>query len=201
MAARRLKFISGASMIKRFFDWLIQPLGLIAVGITFLAVFSAAAYGLSTTQSAPAQPLDFPHKVHIDPSGLNIQCLYCHPGASKGPNAGIPSQAKCWACHNQIEKTTNPDSELRFLVENVENGTPIQWVPVAQVPDFVQFNHRAHIAAGRNCEECHGDMSNLTVAENPQVFNMGFCLKCHIKASGDDQAKLNKLADCGTCHY
>ena len=30
-------------MIKKFFDWLKQPLGLIAVGIVFLAVFSAAA--------------------------------------------------------------------------------------------------------------------------------------------------------------
>ncbi len=187
-------------MIKRFFDWLIQPLGLIAVGITFLAVFSAASYGLSTTQSAPAQPIEFPHKTHIKSNGLNIQCLYCHPGAAKGPNAGIPSQAKCWACHNQMSLTETSEL-LAPLREAVESGTPIQWVPVAQVPDFVQFNHRAHIAAGRNCEECHGDMSELTVAENPQVFNMGFCLKCHIKVSGDDQAKLNKLADCGTCHY
>ena len=30
-------------MIKKFFDWLKQPLGLIAVGIVFLAVFSAAS--------------------------------------------------------------------------------------------------------------------------------------------------------------
>ncbi len=30
-------------MIKKLFDWLIQPLGLIAVGIAFLALFSLAA--------------------------------------------------------------------------------------------------------------------------------------------------------------
>ena len=177
-------------MIKRLFDWLIQPLGLIAVGIAFLAVFSLAAYGLSITQQAPAQPIQFPHKTHI---AFGIQCLYCHPGAAKGPSAGIPAPAKCWACHNQIAKTTDPKSELRFLVESVKSGTPIQWVPVAQVPDFVQFNHRAHIAAGKNCEDCHGDMSKLTVAENPQVFNMGFCLNCHTR---------KKVSiDCETCHY
>jgi hypothetical protein len=197
MAARRLKFISGASMIKRLFDWLIQPLGLIAVGIVFLAVFSVAAYGLSTTQAAPDQPIEFPHSRHIN---QGIQCLYCHPGADKGPNAGLPSQAKCWACHQQMQITETSEL-LAPLREAVESGTPIQWVPVAQVPDFVQFNHRAHIAAGKNCEECHGNMAELTIAENPQVFNMGFCLKCHIDSAGDDQEKLNKLADCGTCHY
>ncbi len=191
-------------MIKRLFDWLKQPLGLIAVGITFLAVFSVAAYGLYTTQQSPAQPIQFPHKTHV---AFGIQCLYCHPGAAKGPAAGIPSQAKCWACHQQIQKTLDsqqPDTQyplLQPLVAAVESGTPIEWVPVAQVPDFVQFNHRAHIAAGQNCENCHGDMSKVTIAENPQVFNMGFCLDCHIQVAGEDQAKLNKLADCGTCHY
>lgn len=184
-------------MIKRLFDWLKQPLGLIAVGIAFLAVFSFAAYGISTTQQAPAQPIQFPHKTHI---AFGMQCLFCHPGAAKGSTAGIPSQAKCWACHQQTAKTET-SVLLAPLKEAVESGTPIQWVPVAQVPDFVHFNHRAHIAAGKNCEECHGDMSKLTVAENPQVFNMGFCLNCHIKSAGDDKVKLNKLADCGTCHY
>lgn len=184
-------------MIKRFFDWLIQPLGLIAVGITFLAVFSIAAYGLSVTQTAPDQPIEFPHKTHI---ARGIQCLYCHPGAAKGPNAGIPTQSKCWACHQQLAITETSEL-LAPLREHVESGTPIQWVPVAQVPDFVQFNHRAHIAAGRNCEDCHGDMSQVTVAENPQIFNMGFCLNCHRNVAADNPELLTKLTDCGTCHY
>jgi len=185
-------------MIKRLFDWLKQPLGLIALGITFLALFSFAAYGIDSLQQPPKQPIQFPHKTHI---ALGIQCLYCHPGAASGPAAGIPAQSKCWACHQQIAKTTDPKSELRFLVENVKNNTPLEWVPVAQVPDFVQFNHRVHIAAGQNCENCHGDMSKLTIAENPQLLNMGFCLKCHKKVAGEDHEKLVKLSDCGTCHY
>ncbi len=184
-------------MIKRVLDWLIQPLGLIALGIVFLSVFSLAAFGINYTQSVPEQPIEFPHKTHIE---RGVQCLYCHPGAARGPAAGIPTQDKCWGCHQQIEKTDTSE-ELAKLKEKIENGEPIKWVPVAIVPDFVQFNHRAHIAAGRNCEECHGDMSKVTVAENPQVINMGFCLNCHIDAAGDDQEKLVKLADCGTCHY
>jgi hypothetical protein len=59
-------------MIKRIFDWLKQPLGLIAVGIAFLALFSVAAYGLYTTQQAPAQPIQFPHQTHV---AFGIQCL------------------------------------------------------------------------------------------------------------------------------
>ncbi len=191
-------------MIKRLIDWLKKPLGLIAVGIAFLALFSLAAYGISLTQTPPAQPVQFPHKTHV---AFGIQCLYCHPGAAKGPSAGIPSEAKCWGCHNQIQKTLDslkPDTKsplLRPLAESVKSGIPLQWVPVAQVPDFVQFNHRAHVAAGQNCEDCHGDMSKVTVAENPQVFNMGFCLKCHQTVAGDNHELLVKLTDCGTCHY
>jgi hypothetical protein len=184
-------------MIKRFFDWLKKPLGLIAVGITFLALFSLAAYGISLSQQPPAQPVQFPHKIH---NAFGIQCLYCHPGAAKGPAAGIPAEAKCWGCHNQIVKTQT-SLLLKPLKDSVLNGTPLQWVPVAQVPDFVQFNHRAHIAAGQNCENCHGDMSKMTVAENPQIFNMGFCLKCHTKVAGENHDLLVKLTDCGTCHY
>jgi hypothetical protein len=184
-------------MIKRIFDWLIQPLGLIAVGIAFLALFSLAAYGIYESQQTPEQPIQFPHRTHI---AFGIQCLYCHPGAASGPAAGIPSQSKCWGCHEQIEKTqTSP--LLAPLKNAVESGTPIEWVPVAIVPDFVQFNHRAHVAAGQNCENCHGDMTRVTIAENPQVMNMGWCLNCHIESAGDDHEKLVKLADCGTCHY
>jgi hypothetical protein len=184
-------------MIKRLFDWLKQPLGMIAVGIAFLALFSLAAYGISLTQQPPAQPVQFTHKLHVS---FGIQCLYCHPGAAKGPAAGIPSQEKCWGCHNQIQKTMTSEL-LKPLKDSVLSGTPLQWVPVAQVPDFVQFNHRAHVAAGKNCEECHGDMTQVTIAENPQVMNMGWCLNCHTETAGENHELLVKLTDCGTCHY
>ncbi|HCB01418.1 MAG TPA: cytochrome C [Anaerolineae bacterium] len=184
-------------MLKKIFNWLMQPIGLIAAGIAFLSVFSAAVYGISLTQQTPPQPIEFPHQTHVQ---FGIQCLYCHPGAAKGPAAGIPSQAKCWACHNQIEKTATSEL-LAPLKDAVLNGESIQWVPVAIVPDFVQFNHRAHVAAGKNCEDCHGDMSKVNIAENPQVMNMGWCLNCHIETAGEDQEKLIKLTDCGTCHY
>lgn len=184
-------------MIKKLFEWLRQPLGLIAVLITVLAVFSLAAYGIAQTQKPPEQPIQFTHKLHV---GLGVQCLYCHPGALRGPSPGLPTQAKCWGCHQQVAKTqTSP--KLAVLVDYVKNNKPIQWVPVAQLPDFVHFVHRPHIAAGLNCENCHGDMTKVEIAQNPQVMNMGWCLNCHRQKAGNDQEKLTKLTDCGTCHY
>ena len=204
-------------MVKKFFEWVISPMGRIGVIIGALAFFSLAAYGIAETQKSPPQPLDFRHDVHVT---KGVQCLYCHPGALRGPSPGLPTITKCWGCHQQLEITdTSPRLQaMRDLIDPVTNKPTkgFVWVPVAQVPDFVHFTHRPHVAAGLNCETCHGDMSKMEVAENPQVINMGFCLKCH-KSKTEDNATNNpdndpqvsavlaekriKLTDCGTCHY
>jgi hypothetical protein len=184
-------------MIRSLLEWLYQPMGRIAVLIGALSLFSIGAFGLYQTQLSPPQPIEFTHRLHV---GLGIQCLYCHPGALRGPSPGLPTQTKCWGCHQQMEKTFTSE-KLAVLVEYVESNRPIEWVPVAQVPDFVHFTHRPHIAAGLNCETCHGNMSQVEIAQNPQVMNMGWCLNCHRARADDDQEKLIKLTDCGTCHY
>jgi len=186
-------------MIQKVFKWLISPLGRVALVIGALAVLSGATWGISLAQKPPAQPVpEFPHSVH---DGMGVQCVYCHPGALRGPSPGLPTISKCWGCHQQIAKTQTSE-KLRPLREAWANGTEFQWVPVAQVPDFVQYNHRPHIAAGLNCENCHGDVAGLTTPyENPQVMNMGWCLACHQEKAKDDPELLAKLIDCGTCHY
>jgi len=184
-------------MIKRIFEWLMSPMGRVGVLIAALSLFSVAAYGIYTTQQPPEQPIEFRHDVHVK---LGVQCLYCHPGALRGPSPGLPTQNKCWGCHQQIAKTDTSE-RLAVLKEYVANNEPIQWIPVAQVPDFVHFTHRPHVAAGLNCENCHGDLSTMEIYENPQVLNMGWCLDCHKEKAGDDEEKFIKLTDCGTCHY
>ena len=184
-------------MIKKSFGVLFSPLGRIGLLIFGLILLSLVVWGISLTQSSPEQPIQFPHNRHVS---FGIQCLYCHPGASRGPVAGLPTQTKCWGCHQQME-ITKTSVLLKPLVQAVENNEPIAWVPVAVVPDFVHFNHRPHIAAGVNCETCHGDMTKVTIAENPQVMNMGWCLNCHREKTQDDPVKRTKLLDCGTCHY
>jgi len=199
-------------MFKKFFSALNQPLGRIGVLITLLVVLSAGVWGVAQTQKSPEQPIQFPHNLHV---GVGIQCLYCHPGALRGPSPGLPTEAKCWGCHQQMA-ITNTSPLLKPLVDAVQNNQPIDWVPVAQVPDFVHFNHRPHIASGLNCEDCHGNVSKMTVYQNPQIMNMGWCLSCH-RAKTEDNVQNNpnhdpavsamlaekrtKLTDCSTCHY
>ncbi len=174
--------------------WSRKPGCLAGVGIVIVLIVGGALYGIRLTQVPPPQPIQFPHNLHL---GFGIQCLYCHPGAWKGISAGLPTETKCWGCHQQI---TLRNTELNKLVAAVQKQEPIKWVPVFILPDFVYFNHRPHIAAGVNCETCHGELSRMTVAQYPQRFNMGFCLHCHRTRFAYDQVTLTRLTDCGTCH-
>ena len=159
-----------------------------------LLFLCAASYGVWYTQQPPQQPIQFNHSVHV---GFGVQCLYCHPGAWKSASAGIPTQTKCWGCHQQIPIK---NQEQQKLADAVAKNEPIQWVPVFIMPDFVYFNHRPHIAAGLNCETCHGEISRQTVAQPRPRLNMGWCLDCHRTRAADNEVLLTKLTDCGTCH-
>jgi hypothetical protein len=174
----------------------------IAVLVIVVLGLTGAGWGIYQTQTPPEQPIQFPHKVHV---GLGIQCLYCHPGALRGPSPGLPTITKCWGCHQQLAKYADGSvplpQDLQILKDHVDKNEPVKWVPVALVPDFVHFTHRPHIAAGLNCEQCHGEVSQMTVYQNPQVMNMGWCLNCHRKKAANDPVLLTKLTDCGTCHY
>jgi hypothetical protein len=174
-----------SSLIKR-------PWVRVGIGLVLLLVLGGAAGGIYLTQIPPEQPIHFPHSVHV---ALGAPCLYCHPGATSGPTAGLPSIGKCLGCHQQIPAST---SDLVLLKSYADQNKPIAWVPVAIQPDFVHFNHRPHIAAGVACESCHGDVSKMTVAERPFVQNMGWCLDCHKKMRPLDFVR---LGDCATCHY
>ena len=184
----------GEKILIRLPALLKQPLFRVILVITFLTLTGAAVWGISLTQVPPPQPIEFKHDLH---TRLGIQCLYCHPGAWTGQSSGLPTQSKCWGCHQQIEKTT---PELEKLAEYVDNDISIPWVPVAIMPDFVYFNHRPHIAAGLNCETCHGDISSMTLAEPQGYMNMGWCLDCHQEIAAGDHELNEKLIDCVTCH-
>ncbi|HEY3311466.1 MAG TPA: cytochrome c3 family protein [Anaerolineales bacterium] len=191
--------------MSKLLEILKNPGAQIAVLVGFLVMVSAGIWGFYLTQVPPPQPIQFPHKTHVN---FQIPCLYCHPGAWRQASAGLPTEQKCWACHGQLKKYFQPPVpvenwpvELQKLNTYVQENKPIKWVPVYQVPDFVHFNHRPHIAAGLNCENCHGDMSKKTVATLEQTVNMGWCINCHKAKSADDPVLRTKLLDCGTCHY
>ncbi|MFN2166123.1 MAG: cytochrome c3 family protein [Anaerolineae bacterium] len=163
--------------------------------LLLVVVVAAGIFALSRVYAMPAQPLPFQHSTHIQ---AGVECLFCHPGASSGPVAGIPSMTKCMGCHNNVQ-ATDPKSQANIerVIEAWNSGQPVRWIKVNDQPDFVHFNHRPHIAAGVACETCHGDISSMGYARSYNL-NMGFCLDCHRKQA---EEKVVKLIDCGTCHY
>jgi hypothetical protein len=175
-------------------SWSKKPLFYAVLGLLVLLLTAGAGYGLHRMQQPPPQPLAFNHQVHVE---LGVQCLYCHPGAWRQASAGIPTSAKCWGCHQQMANT-KPAQQV--LVGYVERGESIPWVPVFIQPDFVYFNHRPHIAAGVNCETCHGEVSRMTIPQPIPQQNMGWCLDCHRSRAAGDEEMLVRLTDCATCH-
>lgn len=136
---------------------------------------------------APEQPIPFSHKIHAGDN--QIPCLYCHINADKGRVATVPSLNICMNCHSVV-KIDSP--YIQKLKEHYEKNEPVEWVKVFDQPDFVYFNHRAHLAKGTACETCHGDVKNMTRIEQVETLNMGFCIDCHRKKEA--------AIDCYVCH-
>jgi hypothetical protein len=173
--------------------WLLPLIvvGVLAVGL--LAV--AGAIFFPKVLAAPSQPLPYQHSKHV---AAGIQCVYCHPGATSGATAGLPSLNKCMGCHASVApKDPKDQADINKLLKQWESKEPVQWVKIFEQPDFVHFNHRPHIAAGVACESCHGDVAKT---DNPYPYNlnMGFCLNCHRQQAPE---KVAKLISCETCHY
>jgi hypothetical protein len=160
--------------------------------LLFAILLTASLFlGASTLQDATQPPpFMFNHQKMVE-SG--ITCLFCHTDARRSPAAGMPSMQKCMGCHDVI---ATDDEAIQTLTDYWQRQQPILWERHLQLPRFVYFSHRMHVAvAGLNCERCHGDVANMTVALPVEEINMGWCLDCH-----DEQENAQQLADCIVCH-
>lgn len=168
-----------------------------------LAALGIAACEPSNRGYAPAQPVKYSHAVHA--GALQIPCQYCHFGAERGRYAGIPAAEVCLNCHRQVL----PDHpEVRKVRAAVDEGRPIAWVRVHNLPDFVYFSHAPHVQAGIACESCHGPVAGMGRVTQFASLSMGFCLDCHrmgTASSGRGRpvqaARANRLTDCAVCHH
>ena len=165
-------------------------------------------------QPVDEQPIEFNHSIHagtVEDGGMGMDCQYCHSGARKSKHAGVPSQQVCAGCHLSVPSEGRPELEkLKTYLGDGENAdTPIPWVKVHDLPDFVHFNHSRHIQGGVDCMECHADMSKETVAVRAESMSMemGWCLECHNDHPSVDEnygvgaeARRAELKDCLTCH-
>ena len=120
------------------------------------------------------QPISFSHEIHA--GRLQLDCRYCHTSVQNSAFAGMPSTKQCMTCHSQVVETL-PGTEA--LVSSFETGTPIVWQRVDSLPDFVYFNHSAHVDNGVACETCHGRVDEMSIVYQTQPLTMQWCLGCH----------------------
>lgn len=122
----------------------------------------------------PIQPVPFPHSVHVSQVGMD--CRYCHYGVEKSWFSNIPPAATCMNCHNQILPN---DPRLALVRESFTTGKPIPWVQIHKLPEYVYFNHSAHVNRGVSCVECHGQINHMDEVRHEKPLSMSFCLQCH----------------------
>jgi hypothetical protein len=151
--------------------------------------FRAALLDFFEIRPDPVQPIAFTHKVHLE---KNLTCEVCHTGVTQGPQAGIPSAKFCMACHLVIAADK---PEVKKLAAYVSRGEDVPWQRVYDysASAHLRFNHAPHIRAGVACTNCHGDVSQQTVAVKAVNLNMGYCISCHQERKAS--------IDCQTCHY
>lgn len=158
--------------------------------IAFCAVATAAGVGLAFTYYAtpkalvvgyqPAQPIPFSHKIHVNQVGLD--CRYCHSFADVSGHSNVPSSSTCWNCHQHVQRTSPKLAPLHKAMDPAfpgYDGKPIEWVRIHKSPDYVYFNHSAHVNRGVGCQTCHGDVDLMEVVSQAEPHSMSWCLDCH----------------------
>ncbi len=144
-------------------------LGLVIVGLWYYFTPSYTRVGYT-----PTQPVAYSHKIHVDQLGLD--CRYCHDDVDESAHANIPAASTCMNCHEQVL----PNSpKLEKVRASAQKGEPIPWVKVHKMPEFVFFNHAAHVNRGVSCVECHGQVNKMEKVRHAKPLNMSFCLDCH----------------------
>ena len=155
----------------------------------------------------PVQPVAYSHRLHA--GELGMQCLYCHFGAEKSRDAGIPPANVCMNCHKFVttpfinvkaedERATKENRKPRRIIspelqkiytalalnasllpDSTEQEHPIEWTRVHLLPDFVYFDHRPHVSAGVACQMCHGEVQTMERVRQFSDLSMGWCVNCH----------------------
>lgn len=122
----------------------------------------------------PTQPVPFSHKLHA--GELKMDCRYCHGTAEVAAHSAVPPTATCMSCHSLVHTNSH---RLTAVRESYETGEPIPWVRIHDLPDYVYFNHSAHVNRGVGCASCHGRIDKMEVVWQEERLSMGWCLKCH----------------------
>ncbi|HEY4761944.1 MAG TPA: cytochrome c3 family protein [Thermoguttaceae bacterium] len=213
--------------VYRFPPWIdrIRPLaGAVLVIVPVYAIgliYYAGSPQTTDVGYSPQQPVPYSHAMHA--GELGIDCRYCHNTVEHAAFAAIPPTATCLNCH----ATITPDSaKLLAIRESAATGNPVRWVKVHDLPDYVYFNHSAHVARGVGCYDCHGRVDRMEQVTQVHTLSMSWCLECHrhpepflrpqefitkmdwipneipevLGAKLRKENNINPSTDCSTCH-
>jgi len=197
----------------------------VVLGIAPLYLTGLIWYGFSpkTTDVGymPKQPVPYSHALHA--GELGIDCRYCHSTVEDAAMAAIPATQTCMNCHKNVW-TESP--KLSAVRESDATGRSVEWKKVHDLPDYVYFNHSAHVTRGVGCVSCHGRIDQMVEVYQQEPLSMGWCLDCHRAPEqhlrppelvtkmdwsppGDPVAfgkqlreknNINPPTDCSTCH-
>jgi hypothetical protein len=149
----------------------------VLVGIVTLGAAAFAYYGTDANLAvgyAPVQPVEYSHKLHAGDLGLD--CRYCHSTVERSPFAAVPPTQTCMNCHSKVRADS---VKLLAVRESFAEQRPIRWAHVYRLPDYVYFDHSAHLSAGVGCSTCHGRIDQMPRVTQAQPLSMGWCLDCH----------------------
>ena len=158
----------------------------IAICLGALGTVVVAGFAYYATPKAlrvgyqPSQPIPYDHDLHVNQLGLD--CRYCHSFVEHSGHANVPSSSVCWNCHRHVRKDSPKLEPLRRAMDpeyEGYDGEPVRWVRVHKTPDYVYFDHSAHVNRGVSCVSCHGQVNNMKVVYHAESLSMGFCLNCH----------------------
>ena len=165
---------------------------------------------------------------------LKMDCRYCHTTVDKAAHAAIPATQTCINCHS----AANPDGsvansaihtnseKLLPIRESQATGKPVAWERVHDLPDFVYFDHAAHVNSGVSCVSCHGRVDKMDQVYQAETLSMSWCIDCHrnpephlrpldlvtqldwvppedaekLGARIKEELNINASTNCSTCH-
>ena len=145
------------------------PLLLLLIGGAVTRSGAVTGEGRFVEQNVP-----FSHQHHA--GELGIDCRYCHTGVETGAKAVVPPTHTCMSCHSQL--WTNAEL-LAPVRQSMASGRPLSWNRVNRLPDYVYFDHHAHVNNGVPCAACHGDVTRMPLTRQASPMSMGWCLQCH----------------------
>lgn len=135
----------------------------------------------------PTQPLPYSHRQHLE---LGLECAECHVNPEPGRLMTFPGTDTCLSCHATMPASA---ATLKALQTSLASDTPIPWVRVYRLAEYVYWSHASHIYADIACETCHGPVAGRDVmALETNITTKQGCVTCH--------ESRQVLSDCGDCH-